>query len=169
MTRPPFLVDVVALRRHQGRRETLQTRDHLDGLRVTGSEVLPTSDLTVEVTMEALEGAIAVRGVVSAPWVGECRRCLKPIRGELRAEVEELFVRDAEEGETYPIEGDQIDLTAMAREAVVLALPNAPLCRENCLGLCPDCGADLNDGPCACPAAPTDSRWSALDAMRPDS
>jgi len=81
--------------------------------------------------------------------------------------VEELFVSDPEEWETYPIHGDHIDLEPMAREAVVLGLPLAPLCRPDCKGLCPSCGADLNQGPCGCPPAAADPRWAALDALRP--
>jgi uncharacterized protein len=81
--------------------------------------------------------------------------------------VDELFVTDPEEGETYPIAGDHIDLEPMTREAVVLGLPLAPLCRPDCKGLCPTCGAELNRGPCGCPPPATDPRWAALDALRP--
>jgi uncharacterized protein len=82
------------------------------------------------------------------------------------ADVEEIFVSDSEEGETYPILGDHLDLEPLAREAVVLSLPLVPLCRPDCAGLCPTCGADRNAGPCACPPPDGDPRWSALDALR---
>ena len=88
--------------------------------------------------------------------------------GEVAAEVEELFVTDSEEGETYPILGDHIDLEPMVREVLVLGLPMAPVCRPDCAGLCPTCGVDRNRGPCACPAGETDPRWAALDALRPE-
>jgi uncharacterized protein len=122
----------------------------------------------LDVTLEAVEGGVVVTGTVTAPWVGECRRCLGPVAATLRASVEEIFVREPEEGEAYPILGDHIDLEPLAREAVVLALPLAPLCRPDCAGLCPSCGADLNAGPCTCPPAGADSRWAALDALRQD-
>ena len=67
--------------------------------------------------------------------------------------------------EAYPLRGDELDLEPLARDAVILELPLAPLCSEGCLGLCPTCGANRNTEPCAC-APPSDPRWSALDALR---
>ncbi len=107
-----------------------------------------------------------VAGTARAPWEGECRRCLCEVTGTAEARIEEIFVTEPEEGETYPILGDHIDLEPLAREAIVLALPLAPLCRADCAGLCSTCGADLNGGPCGCPPADTDPRWAALDALR---
>jgi uncharacterized protein len=166
MARPPFVADVVALRRHPGYREHLRVRAPLAGLEVTGSRVPAGADVEVDVRLEAVEGGIVVAGTVGAPWVGECRRCLGPISGTAVADVEEIFVSDPEEGETYPILGDHIDLEPLAREAVVLTLPLAPLCRPDCAGLCVTCGADLNAGPCGCPPGDVDPRWAALDALR---
>jgi uncharacterized protein len=168
MARSPFIADIVALRRHQGHREHLSVHAPLAGLRVTGSEVPSREPVDLDLVLEAVEGGIVVVGEARARWAGECRRCLGPVHGELTAHVEELFVRDSEDGETYPIGGDHIDLEPLAREAFVLALPLAPVCRTDCAGLCPVCGADLNCGPCACPPADTDPRWAALDALRPE-
>jgi uncharacterized protein len=166
MARSPFITDIVALRRHQGHREQLTVHAPLADLRVTGSEVPSGQPVELELVLEAVEGGIVVAGTARAHWLGECRRCLRQVEGELDTEVEELFVNDSEDGETYPIGGDHIDLEPLAREALVLALPMAPLCRPDCAGLCPTCGADLNRGPCACPPAATDPRWAALDALR---
>jgi uncharacterized protein len=167
MARSPFIADIVALRRHQGHRERLTVHAPLADLRVTGSEVPAGEAIDLDLQLEAVEGGIVVTGTARAPWVGECRRCVQPVEGELTADVDELFVTDSEEGETYPIGGDHIDLEPLARETIILALPLAPLCREDCAGLCPTCGADLNRGPCGC-AADTDPRWAALDALRPE-
>jgi uncharacterized protein len=166
--RSPFIADIVALRRHHGRRERLTIHAPLAGLRVTGSEVPPGTPIDLDLTLEAVEGGIVVSGTAGAHWVGDCRRCLAAVGGTVAAHVEELFVGDPEEGETYPILGDHIDLEPLARETVVLALPLAPLCRPDCSGLCPSCGADLNAGACACPPADADPRWAALDALRRD-
>jgi uncharacterized protein len=69
------------------------------------------------------------------------------------------------EDELYPIVDDTIDLGPLVRDAIVLELPMAPLCREDCRGLCPQCGADRNEGDCSC-AAPKDPRWANLDVLR---
>jgi uncharacterized protein len=135
---------------------------------ITEAAVPDTAPVAVDVTLEAVEGGVVVKGNVTAPWVGECRRCLTAVVGEVVASVEEIFVPDPEEGQTWPIEHNQLDLEPLVREAVVLELPLAPLCRPDCLGLCPTCGADLNSGPCQCVDGPADPRWAALDVLRRD-
>lgn len=66
-------------------------------------------------------------------------------------------------------EADVIDLDDLVREQVELALPMVRLCRESCAGLCPDCRANLNEGPCDCKPEQTDSRWDALKSLKSDS
>jgi len=166
MTTHPFIADIVGLRHHPGRRERLAARAVLEGLAVTDSRVPSGGAVELDVTLEAVDGAIVVSGTVTAPWEGECRRCLGPVVGGLEVTLEELFVEEPEEGEAYPVEGERIDLEPLAREAVVLALPLAPLCRPDCAGLCEVCGADRNAGPCGCDPPPGDPRWAALDVLR---
>ncbi len=106
---------------------------------------------------------------MSAPWVGICRRCAEPVAGELRIPVHERFadapLADLSDEELYPIVDDELDLAPLARDAIVLELPMAPLCRPDCAGLCPRCGANLNEGACGC-VAPRDPRWANLDVLR---
>src|SRR5262249_4155699 len=144
-------------------------------LRVADSMVEASAEATAAAVLTAIDGGIEVAADVDAPWVGECRRCLKPLTGELRCQVRELFRPRTpsesadEDEETYPLAGEQLDLRALVRDALLLELPLAPLCRPDCRGLCPTCGADLNEGDCACPKADTDPRWAALDALREQS
>jgi len=63
-------------------------------------------------------------------------------------------------------EGDEIDLSPLVREQVILALPTRPLCREDCRGLCPHCGANLNSGDCGCRVKQADPRFAALGALK---
>jgi uncharacterized metal-binding protein YceD (DUF177 family) len=65
-------------------------------------------------------------------------------------------------------EHHHLDLTEAVRQALVVEQPMAPLCRPDCAGLCPECGADLNAGPHSCAAEPEDSRWAALRALATD-
>ena len=107
---------------------------------------------------------------MTAPWEGVCRRCATTVAGTLAIPVHERFADETVAGadldeELYPIADDELDLGPLVRDAVVLELPMAPLCREDCAGLCPQCGADRNEGDCAC-VAPTDPRWANLDALR---
>jgi uncharacterized protein len=168
MSRNPFVVDVLSLRRRHGQRERLLTHGRLGGLVVTGAAVPDEADIRVDVILEAVDGGIVVKGEVQAPWVGECRRCLGRIDGALVAPLEEVFVAKPEEGDTWPIDHNHIDLEPVAREAAVLELPLALLCRPDCRGLCVSCGADLNEGPCRCAPETVATRWADLDVLRTD-
>ena len=128
------------------------------------------SDAAADVELDSVLGGIEVAGQVRAPWTGVCRRCLQELQGELVADVRELYrpvsASEPPDEETYPLVGDHLDLAPLVRDAILLELPIAPLCRSDCAGLCPTCGVDRNEVACGCQAGPTDPRWSALDALR---
>src|SRR5438309_1564756 len=166
MTARPFLVNVGVLLRHVGSRHREERTGPMSGLAVSASRVPEGAEVAVEVVLESVHGGILATGVVRAPWVAECRRCLGEARGEVAAQVRELFEPDTDLEETYALTGDQLDLEPLARDAVVLELPLAALCAEGCLGLCPTCGANLNQGSCACAPAGADPRWGPLDVLR---
>lgn len=160
----PFVVGVARLARQGPRRE--HRSGVLAGLAVTGSEVPPGAEVDIDVLLEPVQGGVLATGAVAAPWVGSCRRCLGPAGGTLRAPVRELYERGSDLEETYALEKDQLDLEPLVRDAVLLELPQAPLCREGCAGLCPNCGAELDQGPCGCPRADRDPRWAGLERLR---
>ena len=172
----PFVVHVARLRRVIGTRWLEERRGPVDpeGVIVAASpadsSVPEGAQAVCRVTLESFVGGVMVAGTVTAPWRGLCRRCASPIEGMLSIPVRERFsepdVRGGrEDDEAYPIVGDELDLGPMVRDAVVLELPLAPLCREQCRGLCPQCGTDLNEGSCDC-VAPLDPRWANLDVLR---
>ena len=167
MRRSPFLVNVATLLKSPGTVQRERRAGPLDGLGVTSSRVTRGAEVAVDVALEAVHGGVMAHGIVQAPWEGECRRCAGRATGGLEAEVRELFEEDSDPETTYPLRGDQLDLEPLARDAVLLELPAAPLCREDCRGLCPDCGADRNERACGCEAAP-DPRWAALDVLHTD-
>ncbi|HVL93480.1 MAG TPA: DUF177 domain-containing protein [Acidimicrobiales bacterium] len=162
----PFLVNVGGLRRVPGTRREECRQGPLAGLAVTGSAVPDGGDVVVDVVLESVPGAVLATGTVEAPWRGDCRRCAGEAVGRLRVEVRELFEEQPDPEQTYPLDGDRLDLEPMARDAVLLELPLAPLCSPECQGLCPTCGADRNQGDCGCAPQKVDDRWAALDALR---
>ncbi|MER3452668.1 MAG: metal-binding protein [Acidimicrobiia bacterium] len=164
--RHPFLVSVADLLRHPGLRREAHLAGPITGLVVTGSFVPEGADVRVDVVLEPVSEGILATGTAVVAWAGECRRCLRPVAGELRVGFCELFEEHPTEGESYPLRHDQVDFEPLAREAVLLELPQAPLCTEACRGLCPRCGADLNEGPCGCVPDDRDPRWAALDVLR---
>lgn len=106
-----------------------------------------------------------------------CDRCGEPHRKTIQGQVKTLFVGAAtaesqegnEEVRILPPEARNIDVLQDAVDALLLAVPVKILCKENCKGLCPNCGKNLNDGPCFCRPESRDSRWDALKNIRFDS
>jgi uncharacterized protein len=104
-----------------------------------------------------------ISGEVTAP----CRRCLAEAHASVQDESHIIYAEPDETTEDdpdiYPLDpaGRSLDLRPALREEWLLAQPRFVLCREDCQGLCPRCGADLNDGACSCPPQ-ADSRWDDL-------
>ena len=163
--RHPFVVSVVDLLRRPGHRREVELHGPVHGLRSVGTAVDTDTDVDVSAGLEAINEGLVVDGTISAPWKSECRRCLTEVRGRTDVEFRELFERQPREGESYPLGHEEVDLEPLIREAVLLALPLTALCRADCEGICPTCGADLNEGPCGCPPAGRDPRWAALDDL----
>jgi len=166
--RNPFLIDVGEELRHPGVRRTLALTAPLPGVALSTTRVPDDVDVVADLVLEAQGATIIVQGTVWAPWVGECRRCLGPTRGELTAEVHEVFEPNPTEGETFPLVGEQVDLAPMLRETLALALPLAPLCTEDCAGPDPEDHPVLVPDDATDDARPTDPRWAALDELRFD-
>ena len=174
MATDPFVVHVARLRRqhgaasHEVRRGPVVLAGPLDELGIDpGRSVVPLdAEAEADLTLRPFSGGIDAVGTVRAPWEGICRRCAAPVRGELTIAVSERFGDAPIAGdELYPITDDTIDLGPLVRDAIVLELPMAPLCKDDCLGLCPQCGTDRNEGDCSC-VAPRDPRWANLDVLR---
>lgn len=126
-------------------------------------------DIVVDVEVASTLDGLTVQGEVRVPWEGECRRCLNPVTGVAVADVDELYVTsESLRDDAIPIEGDQLDLAPIVREYALLELPDAPLCREDCAGLCPVCFIDRNTGTCDCDTSVRDDRWAALDDLNLD-
>lgn len=116
---------------------------------------------------------IFIAGDMTTTLAFDCSRCLKPFEQELRLELSAFFVigkEDAREKELKEadmevnyITGDELDTNELLMGHIALEAPVKPLCREDCLGLCPRCGADLNQGVCGCKVeAKTDNRFAKL-------
>jgi uncharacterized protein len=121
---------------------------------------------------------IRVRGKLATTLEMSCARCLEPITEDVRREFDllyrpqgadagrdEISVTDAEAEISY-YEGEGISLDDVVREQVLLAAPLKAICREDCKGLCPHCGANLNEQQCSCPTSIDEPRWAALKEIR---
>ncbi|MFD7440613.1 YceD family protein [Streptomyces sp. NPDC059909] len=136
--------------------------------------------MELELRLESVMEGVLVTGTVRATAEGECVRCLEPLHQEVAADFQEMFsypdaddrgrpkaepVDDAEDDEDRLfLEDGLLGLEPVLRDAVVLALPMQPVCREDCAGLCPECGINLNDDPDHHHDA-VDIRWAALQGL----
>ena len=98
---------------------------------------------------------VIVRGIARAVIQSPCARCLRPTQTEVEAELEEAFIRDtgepqAPDEDQYMYSGHVLELDEAVRTALLLELPSRILCKEDCRGLCDQCGADLNTNECSC-------------------
>jgi len=134
-----------------------------DGLLDLGESefVTPVGGMRYALKAEIIGTELLVRGEARQRLVCVCSRCAESFETEV---AEPEFVC------SYEINAatDFVDLTGEIREAIILALPGYPVCRESCQGLCMTCGANLNDTTCRCHEAGRDDRWAALDALKTD-
>ncbi len=151
-----------------------------------GAEITQVTPLAVEGRANLLEENhgpegvvqdIRVQGSYSGEFEVSCARCLTPVRRSLKGQFDLIFRPlgtdqgssersiSASETEIGYYQKSGLVLEDVLREQVLLSLPARILCREDCKGLCPRCGRDLNSEPCACDPASADPRWSALSDL----
>ena len=127
-----------------------------------------------EVGLMRTDRSILAKGTLHTEVEVICSRCLSLFSCPLTLNIEEEYfpITDVVSGASLPLpeepgsftidEQHVIDLTEAIRQYALLAIPMKPLCRGDCAGLCPNCGHNLNQGPCDCSPQETDPRWSEL-------
>lgn len=115
-------------------------------------------DLEYRLHVSFVRGGVLVQGQAGSDLLGQCDRCLEAF--PFRIHVGDIC-------HFFPApEGEELDLTAEVREDTLLAFPNRLVCRENCRGLCPVCGQDLNIEDCGCrPRQQADGGWASLEGL----
>ncbi|MFW6088502.1 MAG: YceD family protein [Gemmatimonadota bacterium] len=132
----------------------------------------PEVSITAE---ESHDGRVRIRGSMTARLSETCSRCLTVVERERHVPLDFRFEPGLDPWDEGPgvyalnANQDELDVGPALREELLLALPDYPLCRSECRGLCPQCGTDLNEGDCECVEPTGDSRWDALRAqLAPD-
>ncbi|MEV2252616.1 DUF177 domain-containing protein [Streptomyces sp. NPDC050147] len=181
--RNPLVFDTHELGRRPGALQRLTRSVEAPGSPVFGIEgvigVPEGAPVELEIRLESVMEGVLVTGTARASAEGECVRCLEPLKLEVEADFQEMFsypdaddrgrtaepADDAEDDEDrLYLEDGLFDLEPVLRDAVVLALPMQPVCRDDCPGLCSQCGARLADDPEHHHDA-VDIRWAALQEL----
>ena len=141
-------------------------------------DVASVGAVTLALTIQQSGEEFYIQGSVAATVGVECARCLVsydlPLEGQVdfivtTAEVREQQKAEAVDSEDYiVVDGNVLvaDLTDIIRQALVLELPMKPICRDDCQGLCPQCGANRNESPCDCRVEEPDPRWEGLKKLK---
>ena len=164
----PYIVDITPLKRQPGKQHPFDaTLPPPEGVVLETAEVRATG-LSFDLQLEVAGVELIAQGGIDIAWRGPCRRCLEDQDGLTSVEVQEIFQKHPVEGETYPLDEDQVDLEPMVREVVLLNLPVAPLCRDDCPGPDPDrfpTSVVPDPDPDAVEEPPADPRWAALSEL----
>jgi uncharacterized protein len=133
--------------------------------------------VSVDVTLE--HEAVFAHGRLAGDIAVSCSRCLTTIRHRIDEPLALTFLPHAEradaetdvelaedDADVAVHDGNEVDLADALRDHIVLSVPYAPLCTQDCKGLCPRCGADLNEGACDCPPVEAESRFAALKNLK---
>lgn len=127
------------------------------------------SPVTVKGTVKGRDGSADLKADVSFDFSIPCDRCAEPIDRHYEYTFFHVLVRSLENREDddrfIEIREEKLDLDGLMREDILLELPTKFLCREDCRGLCPVCGKNLNEGPCGCEKHPADPRLEALGKL----
>lgn len=140
-----------------------------------GAGLTLATPLDVDLTARSVGDGVFLRGRLRTTVRLACRRCLTSVEQEIDDIVDLLFEPlgpddDGAEGEVYPLpeRGIELDLRDAVREQVLLRAPDLALCSEDCRGLCPQCGTDLNTGQCDCVPEKAATPWDALKNVKFD-
>jgi uncharacterized protein len=142
--------------------------------------------IEVDARLESVTEGILLSADVYAIAQGECIRCLDPVEIVIERKIQELYnyeptnergkkkrksstedltSEDLDIADEFMMEGDILDFETPVRDAIVLSLPSNPLCTQDCLGLCPECGAKWADLPADHAHEVIDARWASLEAL----
>ena len=158
-----FRVPVKDILKHPGNMRELVLRESFSEQVGTPVAYLPAgAGLEIDLRLESVHEGILATGEVFGAGIAECARCLDEIKLEIEVDFQELFAYSSSSDDELVVDGEHIDLEQVVIDSVVLSLPFQPVCSQDCLGLCAECGSKLNENPGHEHEKPIDSRFEAL-------
>lgn len=161
-------IDVRDIVDQPGSSKHVRVDEPVEGLQTELAAVPEGEKLEGDLLLESVVAGIVVRGSIAGRMRVRCARCLREFDRDFDVRMDELYAREPGPEDDYVLADDLIlDPEPMVRDAVVLQMPFAPVCRPDCLGLCERCGGDRNLGECTC-GPEVDPRWAGLEALLHD-
>ncbi len=153
-----MLIDIKSISHSTGASMAIETKISPEELIFSFQGYRLTQPLLLEGLLQNTgEGILSLAARIRTAYAGECARCLNPVFTELDLQIVETFrpaAADAAELEdSYPYDGNTLDVNQAIIDNLLPAMPQRLLCREDCLGICPDCGVNLNEKNCDCAKA----------------
>jgi len=145
--------------------------DNIPEMESGGEGMRLASDIDVDLVLTKSLREVTVEGSIGFSIDAPCSRCLEPVRLELRPDIRLLLspadkVKDVDDIDHETYRGDEVDLDDYLRGQIAISLPVKVVCREDCKGLCPNCGANLNRETCDCEKDWEDPRFAALKKLK---
>jgi uncharacterized protein len=162
-----FEVAVNDLTRRPGQMNELELDIELVIPMGQGAATVPAGEIIeLNLRLESVHDGILATGEVDSTALADCSRCLEPLKLAVEVDFQELFAYSLEQEDDFLVQDEKIDLEQAITDAVVLSLPFKPVCSEDCLGLCSECGVKMAEDPEHVHQAQNDSRWSELESFR---
>lgn len=170
--RSGLVIDTHELGRRVGAMKEIQrVAEAPEGIGMDVIGVPPGSPVDLDLRLESVVEGVLVTGTAEVSLQGQCARCLERIDSAEEVDLQELYLypdKEPDDDEASRIEDELIDLEPLLRDTVVLDLPYTPVCRPDCAGLCPECGANLNADPDHAHDDRVDPRWAGLSGWAAD-
>jgi uncharacterized protein len=167
MNKTAFMVGVHDLMHKPGAMRQIELEIPVDEPLGSGPvSVVKGEIIDLDLRLESVHEGILATGDVQADAQTECSRCLDPLKLPVEVDFQELFAYSGTAEDEYLVLEEHVDLEQVIRDAVVLSLPFQPVCSEDCLGLCPECGVKLAENPNHSHEQSIDSRWSELQNFK---
>lgn len=161
-----MIIDISSIKNSEGKITVQKTFEHIEAEFNGGEYVL--ENVSVNGTIVNIGGSLELKATVTGDYTTPCARCLKPVMSSFDADIyEDLTGEDANE-ELITKEGNEWNIKELVLSDVLIELPLAVICSDDCKGFCPSCGKNLNDGSCSCKADDWDSRFDILKNFKAD-
>ena len=170
-----MIIDVSSILKEFGGKISFDDKVEISDLNFGGGNYRFSEPLSVKGGVSNTGGALSLKADVSGVMTTQCARCMKDIDISVEFTISETLMKSddgdgrngtvPEDEDVIVFEGNTISLDEIIENNFITNLSPRYLCREDCKGLCPKCGADLNEGDCGCEDVEIDPRWAALADM----